>query len=173
MLYHFVPKPLRGTTLYPLNQLKAIYPDLYEQHARKYEWRKEVMELRIPGLNCLWNDVLHLSPVHPAQVKAALQEVGFNVPTLRAFAIDEQELNTSLAVLYKYLYAGQEETEAPDNFEPFDPLTLSNHQQLPEKTKRYYAETLAEGKRPLLFVGIPHVLYRGALDVSRADILEI
>ncbi len=30
------------------------------------------MEQRIPILNCLWNDVLHFSPVHPAKIKQAM-----------------------------------------------------------------------------------------------------
>jgi len=38
-LYHRVDPELKGTTLYPLNQLKNIYPDVYERHVKKYAGR--------------------------------------------------------------------------------------------------------------------------------------
>src|SRR3954469_11560600 len=67
-LYHRRPADLRGTILYPLNQLAGVAPDLYQQQRAKYHGREALMEQRVPQLDCLWNDVLHLSPVHPARL---------------------------------------------------------------------------------------------------------
>ena len=67
-LYHRRPLRLWGTVLYPLNDLKEIAPDLYQEHGAKYCGREEIRSQRIGPLNCLWNDVLHLSPVHPQRV---------------------------------------------------------------------------------------------------------
>lgn len=52
------PKNLAEDTLYPLNVLKDRYPEQYREHAAKYDWRLELMDIVIPKLNCLWNDVL-------------------------------------------------------------------------------------------------------------------
>jgi len=59
-LYHRVPADLKGHILYPLNQLKSIYPSLYDTKATTYQGREAVMQARIPLLNCLWNDVPHI-----------------------------------------------------------------------------------------------------------------
>lgn len=79
-LYHWVPKDLQGDTLFPLNTLKEKYPDLYKKEASKYVGREQIMQDVLPILNCLWNDVLHFSAVHPSLVKEALFESGRTKP---------------------------------------------------------------------------------------------
>ena len=54
--------------MYPLNQLKNIYPKVYASRVKNYAGRKWLMGMRFPLLDCLWNDVLHFSPVHPAKI---------------------------------------------------------------------------------------------------------
>jgi hypothetical protein len=72
--YHLIPLHLRGTVLYPLHQLTVIYPDIAAKHMTKYQGRRHLLNKPIPPLDCLWNDVLMLSPVHPAAMKAAMEE---------------------------------------------------------------------------------------------------
>jgi hypothetical protein len=80
-VYHRVPPDLRGTVLYPLNRLADVHPDLYEELQQNYATRRDIAALRIPPLgNCLWNDVLHFSPVHPARIQAALADAGHVLP---------------------------------------------------------------------------------------------
>lgn len=53
-----------------------------------------------------------------------------------------------------------------EEFEPFDP---SRYQELTAPTDRHlaYLKTMRErGRRPLMFVHIPHVLIAGPIDVS-------
>ena len=65
-LYHRVPDNFQGTTLYPLNDLKDILPDIYTRHISKYEGRAHIVERHIPIFDdCLWNDVVFLSAVEP------------------------------------------------------------------------------------------------------------
>ena len=52
-LYHRVPADLKGHTLYPLNQLKTVYPSLYVAKAASYQDREAVMQARLPILGCL------------------------------------------------------------------------------------------------------------------------
>ena len=63
---------MEGETLYPLNKLKDVYSNIYEEARSKYKGREAVMRHKIPYLNCLWNDVLHLTVVHPQKLKDAL-----------------------------------------------------------------------------------------------------
>jgi hypothetical protein len=60
-LYHFVPKDVRGTQLYPLSVLKKKFPDRYAEEVKKYQGRVFVKKIKIPVLNCLWNDVMRLT----------------------------------------------------------------------------------------------------------------
>jgi len=176
-LYHLVPKNLQGKTLYPLNQLKSTHPERYAEHIKKYNWRKETLQGIIPILNCLWNDVLHFSPVHPQQVKNNYQNAGFTVNTLRAFEINAKTLEPSRTVIYQYLHKPSKDRSVkysfPNNFVPYDLTKLNAMTELPESTKTYYAEMFAKGKRPLAFVGVPHVLYKGSLDISDVPIIEV
>jgi hypothetical protein len=89
-LYHRVPKDMRGNTLHPLNQLKKVSPDIYAQKVKKYEGRLEILERKIPALDCLWNDVLHLTAVHPTVLNAAFESVGKNY-NLRFYATGDRQ----------------------------------------------------------------------------------
>lgn len=64
-VYHFKPKEMTGSTLIPLNHLQATHPEIYSEHIKKYKNREQLLQKRVPILNCLWNDVLHLSPINP------------------------------------------------------------------------------------------------------------
>ena len=173
-LYHFVPKNMTGNILYPLNQLKTVHPNLYEQHVKKYDWRTEVVAGQIPILDCLWNDVLHFSPVHPSKVKNELIALGRDVPTLKAFELDAESLLKSQTVIYNYLHEQREEKYTlPGNFVPFEANELSGKDILPERTKAYYREMLEQNKNPLAFIGVPHVLYQGTLNVSNLTVVSV
>ena len=39
-------------------------------------------------------------------------------------------------------------------------------QQILSLTKEYYKEMFMQEKNPLLFHGVPHILFRGSLDIS-------
>jgi hypothetical protein len=75
-LFHTAPNRMVGTVLYPLNELEDVDPETWRQERKKYAGREQVLEKRVLPLNCLWNDVLHLSAVHPADIIAALDDVG-------------------------------------------------------------------------------------------------
>src|SRR3989344_5310930 len=98
--YHFVPEKMRGKILYPLNQLKKKYPISYRYELEKYSWRKYILKKKIPLLNCLWNDVLHFTLVHPKKIKKALKEQGFNPQTFKVYKIPLKNLNKSQTIIY-------------------------------------------------------------------------
>ena len=41
-LYHLCSRDFRGEVLYPLNGLRAVYPDLHEREKKKYAGRESV-----------------------------------------------------------------------------------------------------------------------------------
>ena len=64
-LDHLIPKNLKGDLLLPLNEIRKEDEELYQSHGKKYKGREALMECNIPRLNCKWNDVIFLLPVHP------------------------------------------------------------------------------------------------------------
>lgn len=160
---------MQGEALYPLNELKNVYPDRYEVEKSKYEGREAVMRQRIPFLNCLWNDVLHLTAVHPRDIKEALS----TERNFKAFVINPHSLDMEKTVVYLYQYKDTALKMNKKNFTQYNPDSIEQYAQLPEATKEYYQEMKQKGERPLLFVRVPHILYKGSIDTSDLEIVEV
>ncbi len=166
-LYHFASRDMRGTTLYPLNELRDIYPDVYEREAAKYKGREHVMEFRIPMLDCLWNDVLFLSAVHPSELLTVAREAGVSVSwKLRAYRFELDSLDQD-----KLLVRFHRRRERP-RFERFDPANFDEYRIFAEDSLEYYRERLAVGERPMLPAYVPHILYKGKLEIIGSSIVE-
>jgi len=167
-LYHFVPDNMQGTILYPLNEMRAVLPGLYAHQAKKYEGREEVQATVIPGLGT-WGDVIHLSPIHPKKVIAAMQACGAPADFgWRAFQIDASTLDQSNMVLMATL------KNKAGYHKYFLPFTEENYRQncdVSEITKQHYREAAANGEQPLTYAGAPHALYKGSIDTK--DLLII
>lgn len=168
-VYQLVPENMKGKILYPLNILKTKYPNIYRNEIKKYEYRKNILKTKIPLLNCRWGDVLYLVAVHPSKIKKALMVVGFKLPKLRWYKIDANNLIKKNTVIYLY----KNETFKKENFVKYSPEKLSKYNKISIKTKRYYSEEFRKGNKPLLFAFVPHILYKGALNVRDAEIIEI
>ena len=76
-VYHAKQPDFFGPRLFPLTTLKEKQPEIYSRVVKKYEGREWLMKLVIPPLNCLWDDVLHMSLMHPALIYRILSEMGF------------------------------------------------------------------------------------------------
>ncbi len=173
-LYHWVPKNMQGEVLYPLNKLKEIYPDVYKEHVLKYEGREKVMDQRIPSLNCLWNDVLHFSAVHPSLIKQALVQAGRTEPfDIEYFEIDPHLLDPNNTIVYLYKHQNILNKFDDDNFTIYDPDNIAQYSEVPQLTKDYYTEMIREGKKPLHYHMVPHILYKGPLNVNGAKHITV
>lgn len=169
-VYHRVPDSMLGSVLYPLNELKSILPDVYEEQVKKYEHRKYLLTATIPILNCLWNDVLHLSPVNPTQIKTAYQELGQSIE-LKSFQIDATRLEKEKTIFYLHKYPEADRLK-PDNWGQFSTEKLAEYTELPKKTIEYYKTQFEAGLRPLIYVWVPHILYLGSIDVIDSAIVS-
>lgn len=154
---------MTGNTLYPLNILNEKYPDIYTEHVRKYEDREKIMDIVIPRINCLWNDALHSSAIHPQMVKGAIAQAGGRSDyTMRCYQIDPYILDPNKAVVY--LYSTPNTLMSPeDEFKEFKP----------DEIGKYYIESYNNKKKPLPFHLVPHILYNGLIDIKNLPILEV
>lgn len=167
-VYHMVPDNMQGTILYPLNVLKKKYSGIYTDKTAKYQGREPVRERTIPFLNCLWNDVLFLCPVHPAKILKKLREIGYDYPRERFYKIDAGLLAHNNTVVLTYPGNGIE-----PQYHKQSPNSISGIDELPQITIEYFQECFNEKKRFMLFAYIPHVMYKGNIDISKVPIMEV
>lgn len=158
-IYHGVPADVRGTTLYPLNHLRDIYPDLFEREIAKYDdhpQRRLLPETRLPVLNRLWNDVIHTAPIHPHLLYRAWIERGaFVNPDCRFFQIpvDRVAMHTAGWMVER-------------NVTLIDWNVYTELTTVPAETLAWYERLVAQGKHGADFVGVPHVLVTDQIDIA-------
>lgn len=169
-LYHNVPLNLKGTVLYPLNELRKFDEAIYRAHAQKYAGREGLMQRPIPLLNCLWNDVLFFTAVHPRALKHALEAVGyvFHRPSgVFEFALTDFD-PSRLAVFVR------PSMNEKGSYKPFDATRFEEYAQIPQATIDFWRSERALGKPTFwAYQHIPHILYRGTLDTARTPRLQI
>jgi len=158
--------------LLPLSRLRERYPDLYERARGKYGGREHVPGLDVPPLGCTWADVLHLTAVHPAQFRQALEELGSQCPR-RFYEVDPALLDPVRTVIYRYAHVDPATRFADENWLPFAIEHLDSLRDLPDEAKASYRRELEAGRRPLLFHRVPHILYRGPLELAQLAVLEL
>ena len=172
-LYHRKPPDFRGDTLYPLNALRDVATDLYERQRAKYAGREEILRQRVPPLDCLWNDVLHFSPVHPGRVAELALAQGVVWHTAEWFEIDRiaAACTASNTAVFRYNDTRLEGSIPDDEFEPFDIERLGGMTDVPASTRGYYRSVAPGSDRYFIFVGVPHILHRGPVHVARARLV--
>lgn len=164
-LYHRTPPHMEGTELIPLNEQRELYPKLYEESVSKYAGRMEVMKIIIPSFECLWNDVLFLSPVHPQVINEVRRRYEVPTPERRWFEIDSNLLDQNKLLLFRHRpeWLIQKEMEKGE-YEPFaklseeEKVSLSQLQEPGEWSIRRWRE------EALYFGYVPHILYRGRIE---------
>ena len=183
-LYHMVPADMKSDSegkkiIHPLNILKEKFPELYEVKSKKYNIvepsdtenkRKTVTESIIPTLqNAAWGDVINLTAIHPEDLRKTLIEAGLKPENHKFYQIDPDVLDPEKTTIY--LYRNGIEDESADNFKPYNPKDLRKYAMIPDDTKKYYTKKAKAGERPLLFVGVPHILHKGSIDVSNFPVI--
>lgn len=167
---------MQGSVLYPLNSLRAMYPDVYTHHMQKYANRMHVPRQHIPLFdNCLWNDVLFTSAVEPAKLYEARRQAGWpEMPPPQFYKIDPRKLDqTKLGVFLFRPNRGA--VLGVDDFTQYNYEDLATYSQIPRETIEYYAQEFAAGESniKLFWRFIPHILYHGAIDVSDVKIISV
>jgi hypothetical protein len=161
---------LRGETLYPLNALRSAHPDLYEQERAKYAGREPLLELRIPLLDVLWNDAVHLAPIHPARLAETWLALGFPPePWEREFfRIPVERIDASRAVWF----AAGALTDDELIVEPFDPVAYRELHEPPPAFEELLRERREQGRPARPFAFVPHVLVAAPVDVAGVEVVR-
>jgi hypothetical protein len=173
-VYHRKAPGFIGTILYPLNQLKTKFPAVYENNVKKYQGREWMLDMLIPPLNALWNDVIHCSLMHPAVIYKTLSDMGFEhrKSSREWFEIPLCDISSN-SILYRN--ESEREDGAPlldSGFEPVRDERVKELSGMPEINARYYRKCLAEKQPPLLWGYAPHLLYKGTLYVTTYHVID-
>jgi len=183
-VYHQVASDFRGTLLYPLNHLAALYPDIHAREAPKYAGREVVMSYRVPHLDAPWADTVNLSTLDPRLLVAARERLGIASSQLlqrRLLPIPIEHLAGHRLVRYsgatRWINSSPGEdvpTEPPaGEFEATDPLSYRETTEVPAAHLDYLTECRAAGRRALGFVHVPHVLALGPIDISGLHPIDV
>lgn len=170
-VYHNVPDPMVGTKLIPLNQMDESMEAIKTKNLKKYEGREEILERPVPSLNCMWNDVLQFTPVHPQKVFELQVKLGLipKVHDAKFFEIPIDSLDPNkTAVFFKTAPGEENVTVKWIKDVDFESLT-----EIPDATINYYKSLVGTGELPFNYQFIPHVLYKSSLDVSNVKIISL
>lgn len=157
-----------GDIIYPLNQLKEKFPDIYSQQYAKYDDISE-KDVEIPGFG-FWNDCINLMPVNPGLVKAELEKYWHDTNwEWNFYKIDSENLNNSKLVIMTM-------TDSKGIFErkfiKFSKETFDKYCHIGEATRVCFQKAKDNGEQPNTFARIPHVLYRDSFKTSDFDIIK-
>jgi hypothetical protein len=190
--YHLAPENMQGTKLIPLNDLKDVYPETYIEESCKYEGRETIMERQVTLLNCLWNDVIHMTAVHPGDIKILMSESGlmksarevkkyFVIPlskldkeNLAVYLMAEESFDHSEIIREETKDLMRQTFSKYESFEMFDSGKIETYKKINILTKKYYKMVGAgDRKRFMIYQFVPHILYKGEIETVGLEVLEI
>ena len=176
-LYHVVPKDMVGSQLIPLNNLKESQPEIYKKEIAKYNdhpQRKRLPNTKIPKLDCLWNDVVQLCPIHPNMIYQGWLYVGKTITrSLQFFQIPITEIQDKPTAIYHYYPDHTVGTPFKDkNFELIRVEDYKELTALPNKTLKWYQLLHEEGKFGAHFHAMPHIMVKGNVNISHSRIID-
>lgn len=162
---------MKGDSLIPLNEMMSVDPELRAKYLEKYKGREEILERKIPLLDCLWNDVVQLLPLHPKKLFELQQQLGIveEIPDYRYYQIDVSQLDPNKTVVYFKTAPGEENVTV----KWLADVNLDNLQDIPLATVEYYKSMARTGEPVFNYQFVPHVVYRGTIDVSSTQVINL
>lgn len=172
-IYHLKPESMIGDKLIPLNQMDKV-GELYLKYSRKYEGREELVSQSFPLLNCLWNDVVQFSSLDPRIIVNELRKYNPNLALSRKsfykFSVRD------IVERYEAIVFDRDTSRKDKSFKVEDhevsPLSIDSYKELEEvplRTKEYWAKVAKEGGVFLMFPFITHVMVKGSVDTELAE----
>lgn len=184
-VYHLRPRTFRGSTLYPLNGLRQVHPDLYARELEKYAGRESMLSVLVPGLDVAWADTCNLAALDPRRLVPERERVGAPMAWLAGrvlIRIPVERLAGRRCVRYQarrhWLNTRPGDPDVarfppPEDFAPLDPETYAETTIVPAAHIDYLVEQTAKGERALAFAFVPHVLVDGAFDLDGLEPIEL
>ncbi len=167
-MYHHVPDDQIGDVIYPLNQLKEKFPDIYEKQFAKYDNIQE-KDVEIPGFG-YWNDCVNLMPVSPGLVKKELEKYGHDTNwQWRFYKIDPEKLDGSKLIL---MVMNENNGTLERTFIPFSKEAFNKYCHIGEATRTCFQKAKENNEQPNTFTRVPHVLYKNSINTKNLEIVE-
>lgn len=165
-IYHGKPEDMKGHNLIPLNKMFETDRALHNQYLEKYQGREEILERKIPLLDCSWNDVVQFLPLHPKKIFEHQKQLGLidNLPDYSYFEIDLGLLDPEKTVVYFKTAPGEEHVIV----KWLRDVDIDELQWVPPATVDYYKRLVGKNEPVFNYQFVPHVLYRGSVDVSKS-----
>lgn len=162
---------MKGSELIPLNKMLEVDAELRAKYLEKYKGREEILGRKIPLIDCLWNDVVQLLPLHPRQLFDLQQELGIvtEIPDYKYFQIDVSKLDPAKTVVYFKTAPGEENVTVTR----LNEVNLDDLQSVPPATENYYKSMVGTGEPVFNYQFVPHIIYKGTIDVSEAKIISL
>lgn len=169
--YHGIPEDMKGTELIPLNTMLEVDAELRAKYLEKYKGREEILECTIPLLDCLWDDVVQLLPLHPEQLFILQQKLGVvtDIPDYKYFQIDASKLDPAKTVVYFKTAPGEENVTVKWLSE----VNLNELQGIPPATENYYKSMVGSSEPVFNYQFVPHIIYKGSIDIVEAKIIGL
>jgi hypothetical protein len=176
-VYHFKPKNMVGDTLFPLFTLRETHPEIYAEHVKKYRGREDILEVRIPLLDCWWNEVLHLSPLHPQKVidcwraRGLLEHANRPLP-VEVYKVPVALLNESTTVCAQdYCYEVGKEYEGRLKFWHFRSAEYAPQADVGAEQIDYWLRQFAVKEHILWYSHTMHVLAKQTIDTRKCELI--
>lgn len=167
-IYHHVPQNQKGDIIYPLNQLKEKFPDIYKTQLAKYDDIEE-KDVEIPGFGN-WNDCVNLMPVSPGLVKKELEKYGHDTNwQWRFYRIDPEKLDNSKLIIMTMTEANG---VLERKFMPFSRVAFEKYCHIGEATRNIFQKAKENHEQPNTFARVPHMLYKDSINTTNLDIVE-
>lgn len=165
-VYHQLPDAMVGATLWPLAQLVAVDPAAASRQRAKYSDRPGRADRPVEPLGCTWADVVFFSPVHPAQLQAAMRRARPNWPESEWLEVDAATLDPSAMVLHLPGRWPPQEGPPPVTPENCIPFSLGALRAASVPSLATLARLADPANRMPLFVDVMHLLHRGPVEVD-------
>lgn len=177
-VYHFKRKNMIGDILMPLNMQKKNFPELYKDHVKKYIGREKLLTKKIPILDCLWNDVLHFSPINPQLILDVYKKEGL-VPESRkgevfdVYRIPINKLPKEQTICFQsYNYDYDKFDPNLNKYWKFSAAEYYELLSVPDKQVEIWHQDLQAGRTLFWYSHIMHVLSKTEVNISDCEVLQ-
>lgn len=176
-VYHFKPTNMSGDFLVPLNSMQELLPAAYEEHIKKYKGREQMLKQKIPMLNCLWNDVVHLSSINPQIILNMWREKDLfehaKIPKeIEVYKIPVELLNEETTICFQSLnYDFYEYTADLEKYSKFNKETFKEQTIVEPKQIDVWKNDTKEKRTMLWYSNTMHVLAKQQIDTKLCEII--
>ena len=160
----------------PLNDMKESLPEVYEKAAAKYKGREVLLERRIPKLDCLWNDVLHLAPINPQIIVDYWEEIGIEKinHTIEVFKVpvDRIDEDQSICFLPQNVEYGKLENDN-NHVSKFISSDYEEQTEVTQIQKDIWKQDRKNGRQTFWYSHTTHILFKGRIDTEGLETIEV